>query len=424
MQNFAKNLLSKKTILANIMVDEIAKTLSDAVSEVERTYEYIQDTIKEMDIMISQPLSYSKQQTNSNKTAVFIREPVGVVLAISPFNYPVNLSITKIAPALLAGNTVVFKPATQGSFVGNEMVKIFYESGFDYDVIQIVTGKGSEIGDYLVSSKRANMISFTGGTEVGLRISALSPNTPIVLELGGKDAAIVLDDILVNEKNPEKVNEQIIGVAKSIVKGAFSYSGQRCTAVKRVLASNKVLQKLTPVLLSEISKIKYGSPKDDVMVSYLINKSSKDYVMSLINDSVSKGGRIEVGGYDEKLAMIKPTLISNVNSNHRIALEEQFGPVLPIIEVNSIDEIIKQVNASNYGLQCSVFSKDEKNINYLVNRLDVGSVNINCPPARGPDIFPYIGVKDSGFGVQGVREAIISMTKYKGIVKDEPSWLK
>jgi glyceraldehyde-3-phosphate dehydrogenase (NADP+) len=424
MLKFAENLLSKKTLLANIMVEEIAKPFADAVSEVERTYEYIQDTIKEMDSITSQPLSYDKKQTNSNKTAVFIREPLGVVLAISPFNYPVNLSITKIAPALLSGNTVVFKPATQGSYVGNEMVKTFYESGFDYNVIQIVTGKGSEIGDYLISSRRANMISFTGGTEVGLKISSLAPNTPLVLELGGKDAAIVLDDILTNEINPEKVKDQILGVAKSIIKGAFSYSGQRCTAVKRVLASNKVLQKLTPVLSSEISKIKYGSAKEDVMVSHLINKSSKDYVMSLINDSISKGGKVEVGGYDERLSIIMPTLISNVNINHRIALEEQFGPVLPLIEVNSLEEIIKQVNASNYGLQCSIFSKDEKSINHLVRHLEVGSVNINCPPARGPDIFPYIGVKESGFGVQGVREAIISMTKYKGIVKDEPSWLK
>lgn len=405
MYKAADILIQHEKMLTDLLIKEIGKDRKSAKSEVVRTADFIRftaDTAKSIHGESIQGDNFSG--FSKEKFAVVTREPVGVVLAISPFNYPINLATSKIAPALVSGNTVVFKPATTGSLSGIELVKIFEEAGLPEGVLNIITGKGSEIGDYIVTHPGIDFINFTGSTEVGLSISKQVNMIPLLMELGGKDAAIVLKDA------------DLDFAAKNIIAGAFSYSGQRCTAVKRILVINEVADQLIEKLESEIVKLKVGNPlESQVEIVPLINKKAADFVWELIEDATAKGAKLIYGGKREG-NLIYPTLFDYVTTDMRVAWEEPFGPVLPILRVNSIDEAIKIANESEYGLQSAVFTENIKDAFYVANRLEVGTVHINNKTERGPDHFPFLGVKKSGIGTQGIRYSIESMTRVKATV--------
>lgn len=391
--------------LSDILVIEIAKDRKSAVSEVKRTADFIRftaDVSKQLEGETIPGDSFPGMK--NNKISVVTRVPLGVVLAISPFNYPINLSASKIAPALAAGNSVILKPPTQGSISTLYLAQVFNEAGIPSGVLNTITGRGSEIGDYIVTHKDIDFINFTGSTDVGQHISKISTMKPILLELGGKDAAIVLDDADLDE------------AADNIVAGAYSYSGQRCTAVKRVLAIDSIADELVSKVKDRVEKLKVGHPEEEgVVVSTLINSKSADFVMELIDDAKSKGAKLLVGG-NRKDNLIYPTLFDNVGLDMRIAWEEPFGPVLPIIRVKSIDEAIKISNESTYGLQGCIFTKNIDRAFYIANKLEVGTVQVNNKPERGPDHFPFLGVKASGMGTQGIRYSIEAMSRPKAIV--------
>lgn len=401
----ANLLIQHSEVLTELLIREVGKDRKSAGSEISRTADFIRftaDTAKSIHGESIQGDNFSG--FNKEKFAVVTREPVGVVLAISPFNYPINLATSKIAPALVAGNTVVFKPATTGSLCGIKLVQIFEEAGLPEGVLNVVTGSGSEIGDYIVTHPDINFINFTGSTEVGLSISKKTNMVPLLMELGGKDAAIVLEDA------------NIAFAAKNIVAGAFSYSGQRCTAVKRILVLNKVADELIEHLKVGIEKLEVGNPLErQVDVVPLINTKSADYVSELIEDAKAKGAKLICGGNREG-NLIYPTLFDYVTTDMRVAWEEPFGPVLPILRVNSIDEAIELANRSEYGLQSSVFTENLSNAFYVANRLEVGTVQVNNKTERGPDHFPFLGVKKSGIGTQGIRYSIEAMTRVKATV--------
>lgn len=398
-------LLQKSDELTELIVKEIGKDRKGAYSEITRTADFIRftaDTAKSIHGESIQGDTFSG--FNKEKFAVVTREPVGVVLAISPFNYPINLATSKIAPALIAGNTVVFKPATTGSLCGIELVKIFEEAGVPVGVLNIVTGKGSEIGDYIVTHPDINFINFTGSTEVGIGISEKANMVPLLMELGGKDAAIVLKDA------------DLPFAAKNIIAGAFSYSGQRCTAVKRILVIDEVADTLIKHLKDEIKKLTVGNPAEkQVDVVPLINNKAADYVWDLIEDAKAKGAKLIFGGKREG-NLIYPTLFDYVTTEMRVAWEEPFGPVLPILRVNNVDEAIKLANQSEYGLQSSVFTENLSDAFHVASKLEVGTVQVNNKTERGPDHFPFLGVKKSGIGTQGIRYSIEAMTRLKATV--------
>lgn len=391
--------------LSELLMMEVAKDKKSARSEVIRTVDFIKFTAD-----IAKSINGESLQGDNfpggkkNKIGLVNREPLGVVLAISPFNYPVNLAASKIAPAIVTGNTVIFKPATQGSLSGLYLAKIFDEAGVPAGVINTVTGKGSEIGDYIVTHPDINFINFTGSSEVGARISQMSKMIPLLMELGGKDAAIVLKDA------------DLDLAAKNIVAGAYSYSGQRCTAIKRVLVVNEVTDKLVEKIKMEIKNLKVGNPLElDADVVPLIDTKSADFVEGLINDAINLGGNLVVGGNREG-NLIYPTLIDNVTKEMRIAWEEPFGPVLPIIRVNNVEEAIEIANRSEYGLQSSVFTENINDAFYVADKLEVGTVQVNNKTERGPDHFPFLGVKSSGVGVQGIKYSIEAMTRLKATI--------
>ena len=395
-----------KEEIGTILAKEVAKGIKAAIGEVVRTADLIRYAAEEGLRITGQAMEGGGfEAASKNKLAVVRREPVGVVLAIAPFNYPVNLSGSKIAPALIAGNVVMFKPPTQGSISGLLLAKAFEEAGIPAGVFNTITGRGSEIGDYIIEHKEVNFINFTGSTPIGERIGRLAGMRPIMLELGGKDAALVLEDA------------DLEHAAKQIVAGAFSYSGQRCTAIKRVIVLESVADTLVTLLQAEVAKLTVGNPFDNADITPVIDNASADFIWGLIEDAQEKGAQA-LTPIKREGNLLWPVLFDQVTKDMKVAWEEPFGPVLPIIRVANVEEAIAFANESEFGLQSSVFTNDFKNAFEIAEKLEVGTVHINNKTQRGPDNFPFLGVKGSGAGVQGIKYSIEAMTNVKSIVFD------
>ena len=395
-----------KEEIGTILAKEVAKGIKAAIGEVVRTADLIRYAAEEGLRITGQAMEGGGfEAASKNKLAVVRREPVGVVLAIAPFNYPVNLSGSKIAPALIAGNVVMFKPPTQGSISGLLLAKAFEEAGIPAGVFNTITGRGSEIGDYIIEHKEVNFINFTGSTPIGERIGRLAGMRPIMLELGGKDAALVLEDA------------DLEHAAKQIVAGAFSYSGQRCTAIKRVIVLESVADTLATLLQEEVSKLTVGDPFDNADITPVIDNASAGFIWGLIEDAQEKGAQA-LTPIKREGNLLWPVLFDQVTKDMKVAWEEPFGPVLPIIRVANVEEAIAFANESEFGLQSSVFTNDFKKAFEIAEKLEVGTVHINNKTQRGPDNFPFLGVKGSGAGVQGIKYSIEAMTNVKSIVFD------
>lgn len=398
---WADELVKRKEDIAETIMREVGKNQADAEKEVVRTADFIKYTAEEGKRIQGELLNGgSFSDSSAQKMALVKHKAIGVVLAISPFNYPVNLAAAKIAPALIGGNSVLFKPATQGSISGLKMIEALHDAGAPAGLINVITGRGSEIGDYIVTHPVVDLINFTGGSNTGQAISQKASMVPVILELGGKDPAIVLADA-----DLEKA-------AKDIVGGAFSYSGQRCTAIKRVLVQDEVADELVTYIHAEVNALSVGAPEDNAIVTPLINEQAADFVSSLIEDALDKNATLITGNKREG-NLIYPTLLDHVTEEMKLAWEEPFGPVLPIIRLASEAEAVDITNKSEYGLQASIFTKDMEKAMLLGDQLEVGSVQINGKTERGPDHFPFLGVKSSGLGVQGIRHSILSMMREK-----------
>ncbi|MBU9888828.1 MAG: NADP-dependent glyceraldehyde-3-phosphate dehydrogenase [Candidatus Omnitrophica bacterium] len=394
----------EKEPIAEVLVHEIAKSKKSSLSEVSRTADLIHFTAEEGKRITGESLSSGAfPGFHETKLSIVNRVPLGVVLAIAPFNYPINLAASKIAPALVAGNAVVFKPPTQGAISALYFSRALGEAGLPPGVLNVITGQGRAIGDYLVSHPSVNMVAFTGSSKVGKHIASLTGMKPLLLELGGKDAAIVLEDA------------DLALAAQHIVAGAFSFSGQRCTAVKRILVMESVADKLIGNILPLVKAMTVGRPEDNADITPLISEEAADFVQELMEDALAKGAKLLTGNQRVK-NLIHPTLFDKVTVDMRIAWEEPFGPVLPILRVKTVDEAVKITNDSEYGLQASVFSEDIDNVFGVAALLDVGTIQVNGKTERGPDHFPFVGVKSSGMGTQGIRYSIEAMTRTKAIV--------
>jgi len=338
-----------------------------------------------------------------------IRVPLGTVLAIPPFNYPINLAVSKIGPALMAGNAVVLKPPTQGAASGLHLVQCVHLTGlFPPGLISAVTGRGSEIGDYMTTHNGVDCISFTGG-DTGLSISAKAGMVPMQMELGGKDVAIVCPDA------------DLKLAAKHIIAGGFGFNGQRCTAVKLVLAHRDIASQLMELLVLMLSQLRVGMPEDNADITPVISAASADFIEGLVQDAEELGASFPSGKWSRDGNLIRPLILDNVTAAMRIAKEEPFGPVLPVMRVSSVDEAVNICNGSRYALQGSLFTSDMNNAMQVSAQMSVGTVQINAAPARGPDHFPFQGLRDSGIGSQGVRNSLQLMTKVRSIVINLPS---
>ncbi len=407
LQIISDTLRGKAAELASFLTKEVGKTPDDALTEAIRSADLVDNTITELQRIT--PLEIKAKDfpgDTSKRVQTVTRQPLGVVLAIGPFNYPINLTVSKIAPALAVGNTVVFKPATQGSVTGRLLLDFLQEAGVPDGLIVPVTGRSAEIGDHLIEQADIAMIAMTGSTAVGQRIAKRSGMVPLLLELGGNDAAIVCDDA------------DLELAAKHIAAGAFKYSGQRCTAVKRVYVAESVASDLVARLVAERNRA-FGSAGDprDHPLGPVITDQQAAYLDELLADATANGGRVVCGGHRSGRA-VEATIIDAVPQTVRLVAEEQFGPLLPVVHVADDAEAVAWANQSEYGLQASVFSRDLKRAQRLADQLEVGGVHLNGPDQRGPDNFMFVGHKQSGIGAQGVRFALAAMSRYKGVVSN------
>jgi glyceraldehyde-3-phosphate dehydrogenase (NADP+) len=400
----AELMLEWSRSLGFLLMKEIGKPINSAISEITRTAEIFKATAdSSLQVSGETILGDAFEGYTKEKVSMTYRVPLGVVLCIGPFNYPFNLTGSKIAPALIAGNTVVMKPPTQGPLTALHFGIILEKAGVPPGAFHIITGRGSKIGNYLVSHPLIDMINFTGSSETGKKLAKVAGMKPLLLELGGKDAAIVLDDA------------DLEITINSIVSGAFSFSGQRCTAVKRVLPMPSIADKLIDEVMNKTLKLKIGDPAQNNSIGPLINSEQCEYVQGLINDALDKGATLKCGNRREGNIMW-PTILDNVTTDMRIAWEEPFGPILPFIRIRNAEEAIEISNKSEYGLQGMIFTNNIDLAFNIAQELEVGTVQINGKSARGPDHFPFLGTKSSGLGTQGIRYSIEAMSRPKVVV--------
>ena len=397
--------------LTTLLVREIGKPVDEAKDEIVRSADMIDYFANEaLNIRGEQIPSDAFPGYDKTKLSIIERVPLGVVLAIAPFNYPVNLSVSKLAPALVTGNAVIFKPPTNGAISGLHLTQIFRKAGVPDGVITTVTGNGEDVGDYLISHPGVDMISFTGSSQVGKSVAVKAGMIPLLFECGGNNPALILGDCNFEE------------TAQEIVKGAFAFAGQRCTAIKYVLGLGSDLDRLIPrVVLLTQEKIKMGDPRDlqTKSVGPLITEPAAKEVEARILAAQKGGAKILLGGV-RRGNYIEPTILDRVKPDMEIVRIETFGPVVSFIRVKNIEEAITIINSSTYGLQAAVYTSDEGAGIKIADKLDVGTVWVNSKPQRGPDHFPFLGIKDSGVGVQGIRYSLEAMTRLKPIILNKP----
>lgn len=389
------------------IVVETGKPVTDAHGEVSAAIKRLQYAAEEAKSIKGETIPGGTiSDKGVNQTALLVRKPLGVILGITPFNYPCFIPMSKIAPALAAGNTVVIKPASSNPTAVLYLGKFLEEAGLPAGAYNVVTGGGKELGSYLASHPKVNMISFTGSSKVGNEIAHQAGKVKLHLELGGKCPSLVSQ------------NADLDVAAKESVKGALKFSGQRCDALSRFLVEEKVYDKFVKNILSEVKKWKVGEIQDkETECGPLINEAALMKVLDLIDDAVTKGAKVLYGKeIKEGSLLMHPVVLVDVTTKMRIAWEETFGPVLSIIKVKDFDEAIAIANASEYGLDSSVFTQDVDEAMYAANHLESGTVQINAAPAHGLGNFPFGGDEESGMGREGIGYSVQDMTKVHSIV--------
>ncbi len=389
--------------LARLITLETGKPIKDAVAEVKRSVETIQFAAEESKRIYGETVPLDAGIGGKTALGFTVKVPLGVVTAITPFNYPVNLAVHKIAPALAAKNAVILKPSTQAPLAALKLVQIMNKH-LPKGVINAVTGKSSIIGDELVINPIVDKISFTGSVETGVAISEKAGIKRINLELGGNDPLVVLDDADVEK------------AAEAAVKGSFIFSGQVCIAVKRIILNEKIADEFTAKMVENTMKLNMGDPLDpETDIGPLINEAAAMKVEKLVKDSTDNGAELLLGG-DRHGAFYSPTILDHVKPTMKLVCDETFGPVAPIIRVKNNEEALNVANKTKYGLQAGVFTRSIENALKAARKIEAGSVIINRQSTFRTDNMPFGGFKMSGTGKEGIKYAVEDMTRTKLII--------
>ncbi len=392
----AKMKLQRDSIVAWLMW-EIGKTLSDSQKEFDRTIDYIHDTI---DALKTLDRDSSRIQKEGGVYAQIRRGPLGVVLCLGPYNYPLNETFCTLIPALIMGNTVIFKPAKHGVLLIHPLLEAFKDS-FPPGVINVIYGDGAETVGTIMTTGRVNVFAFIGSSKTANLIKKLHPHPNrlrSVLGLEAKNPAIVLADAHLDV------------AVEECVTGSLSYNGQRCTALKIIFVHENIRETFLKKYLERLQTLKAGMPwQSGVSLTPLPEPHKPAYLKELIDDALGKGAQIlnPDGGKIEQ-SYVHPAVLFPVNAGMKIYEEEQFGPVVPVLSFQDIEEPIRYIVHSNYGQQVSIFGTDEEEMAKLIDPLvnQVCRVNINSQCQRGPDVFPFCGRKDSAEGTLSVSDAL------------------
>ncbi len=397
--------------IAQIISGENGKSFLEARGEASRSGEIIRLAAFEGSQLYGSTLPLDANKgTGLEKLGFTIRQPVGVVVAISPFNYPALLVLHKIAPALAVGNSVLLKPARSTPLTAIALAKCFSDAGLPEGVLQVITGSGAELGSALVKDPRVRKVSFTGSTSTGVQISNVAGVKKLSLELGSSCPVVVLDDA------------DIDYATDAIALGGYINAGQVCISVQRVIVDEKIMSNFLDALKPKVEAIKVGNPKsDDTKVGTLINEAEAIRVENSIKQAVSDGAVLLTGGARDK-TIIKPAIVCGVNPNSAFAQDELFGPAIAVSSANGIKEAITLANSTVYGLGAGVFTKNVDVAIQSAREIDAGIIHINWTPLWRADLMPYGGLKSSGVGKEGVRSTVTEMTEEKTIILHGRSW--
>lgn len=401
MEKFVKQMITKRDEVVKLMMWEIGKSLEDSRKEFDRTVEYIYDTIEEYKTLDRDSSRFAKRD---GIYAHIRRGPLGVVLCLGPYNYPLNETFALLIPAVIMGNTVIFKPAKHGVLLFSPLLEAFKNS-FPRGVINILYGRGRVVAPPIMKTGRVDILALIGNSKSAIALQDQHPNKNrlrLVFGLEAKNPAIILP------------NANLELAVEECLKGSLSFNGQRCTALKIIYVHYEIKDKFIKEFSKRVDELKFGNPwEKGVTLTPLPEPEKPEYIQSLIDDALSKGAKIqnEKGG-ERTENYIFPAVLHPITPDMRVYEEEQFGPLVPIKSFSHIDEILDEIANSKYGQQVSLFGEDVYELSPLIDNLVnlVCRVNLNSLCQRGPDVFPFTGRKDSAVGTLSVHDALRSFS--------------
>ncbi len=400
-EDFTHKMIEQKDIVVKLIMWEIGKSYTDSVKEFDRTVEYIYATIDALKDIDRQSSRFEIEQ---GIVAQVRRSPLGVVLCMGPFNYPLNETFTTLIPALIMGNTLLFKPPKHGTLLHYPLLNAFKEC-FPKGVVNTIYGRGATIVPELMKSGKINVLTLIGSSKVADQLKKLHPKVNrlrAILGLDAKNAAIISDKA-----------DLKLAVSETVL-GSLSFNGQRCTALKIIFVHQSVVDEFLGLLSEEVGKLKYGMPwEKGVALTPLPEPHKPAYLKECIDDAIAHGARVvnENGGESHE-SFVYPAIVYPVNKDMKLYREEQFGPVIPVVPFSDVEEPIEYLIDSTHGQQVSIFSNDAEEVASLIDPLvnQVSRVNINAQCQRGPDVFPFTGRKDSAEGTLSVVDALRSFS--------------
>ncbi|UHG89239.1 NADP-dependent glyceraldehyde-3-phosphate dehydrogenase [Spirosoma oryzicola] len=401
METFVGKMLEQKKLVVNLIMWEIGKNLADATKEFDRTVTYIYDTI---DTLKTMDRNSSRFRIEEGIIGQIRRSPLGVVLAMGPFNYPLNETYTTLIPAILMGNTILFKTPKHGSLLHYPLLEAF-RSSFPKGVVNSLYGRGADVIPPVMQSGKVNVLTLIGSSRVADQLQRQHPKLNrlrSIMSLDAKNAAIILPDA------------DLDVAVKECLLGTLSFNGQRCTAIKIIWVHRSVADQFLSKFNPEVSKLKPGMPWDaGVQITPLPEPGKPDYLTECIRDAEASGATVvNEGGGQVSASLFKPAVVYPVQEGMKLYREEQFGPVIPIVPFDDVEEFIDYLITDDHGMQASIFGTDSNAIAQLIDPLVnlVSRVNINAQCQRGPDTFPFTGRKDSAEGTLSVEDALRSFS--------------
>ena len=383
---------------------EEGKIISEGRGEAARAVDTMTLSAEEAKRLYGETIPLDGATGAEGKFGFTVRVPCGVVVAITPFNFPLNLVCHKVGPALAAGNSVIVKPATDTPLSAMKLVEVLLDAGAPAEAVQCITGPGGEIGDLLSSDSRVRKISFTGSRDVGEQICRTAGLKKVTMELGSNSPLIVMPDA-----DLEKV-------AAATTATGFANAGQVCISAQRVMVNKDVYEDFIDVLKPQVEALKIGNQLDEtVSMGPMIRENDAVRVGDWIREAREGGARVIVGG-DRDGTLHAPTVVADVDPGMRISCDELFGPAVGLTRFDTIDEAIASANDTNYGLSAALFTENLDHAMQFVNRVQSGNIMVNWGPQWRADLMPYGGLKDSGMGKEGPKYAVEEMTELKMVV--------
>ncbi len=403
LRTIADEINKNKERFAEIIASEAAKPYRYAIGEVKRAIQTFTIAAEESKRLPKEYISLDWTEPGKNKEGLVKHFPIGLVAGISPFNFPLNLAVHKIAPAIAAGNPIILKPSRNTPLSTLELAKIIDKTSLPKGSVSILP-MDRESGNQLVTDQRFKLLSFTGSPAVGWKMKAQAGKKKVLLELGGNAGVIISDSADID-----------LAVQKTII-GGFAYSGQVCIHAQRIYVHQNIFDEFAQKFVERAKNLKVGNPQSpDTEISAMIDEANAVRVQQWVDDAVNDGAKILCGG-KRNGTYYEPTVLTQTHNEMKVCALEVFGPVVTLEPVKNFEEGVKFVNDSQYGLQAGVFTNNYNEINYAFNHIDVGGVIINDVPTFRVDHMPYGGIKNSGFGREGVKYSIMEMTEPKLLV--------